>query len=391
MRTESSVYYGKEPFDLRLTVLRMLRRLPMMIGVTVLGTLLFGGGYYVKNVLLYDDVMYTATSTYQVSYVDEPSKSGDYYINDMTWNTYVDSKEFLDVVWNYLMAESKVYDSMFVTSTEQLANMIDVRLDSDLHVPCTVVTCASPEWTLMIAKSVEQTMIAEFAQGNEQVAAIEVIDPALVAEEVVPDVRPVRAFVLSAILSFFFVVVIVLLKEIGDDSIWLPATIRRRYGIAALGTINSPELKANLEFVLEGKKRIALCGMSQAVNPVEVAECLCTKAEKALIKECTKGLAEKEAGDFTKKCATSSAEKEVSDFTREWIPIPAPILCPEACRVMRKTDGVLLVVKAGKGAGKTLEYGLEYLATQDITVAAVLLWDADEWLLRTYYMLPVTT
>ena len=30
-------YYGKEPFDLRLTVLRMLYRLPLIVVVTFLG------------------------------------------------------------------------------------------------------------------------------------------------------------------------------------------------------------------------------------------------------------------------------------------------------------------------------------------------------------------
>ena len=54
---------------------------------------------------------------------------------------------------------------------------------------------------------------------------------------------------------------------------------------------------------------------------------------------------------------------------------------------MREADGLLLVVKAGKRAGKHLEYELEYLKTQEIGVSAVLLWEADEWLIRTYYML----
>ncbi len=353
MGEESSVYYGKEPFDLRLMVLRMIRNLPMIIGVTLLGTLLFGGGYYVKNVLLYDEVQYTVTSTYQVSYVDEPSKSGDYYINDMTWNTYVHSKEFLDAVWEYLQEESKKYSFSNLASTQQLETVISARLDSDIHVPCTVVTATSPELTLMIAQSVEQTMVGEFAEGNEQVASIEVIDPALVAEEVVPDVRPMRAFVLSGVLSFFFVVVILLLKEIGEDAIWLPATIRRRYGLTVLGTIHSAEGRVNFDYCFEKSVKIAVCAIDERVNPVEVSEAL----------------------------RRPGADKE-------YVSVPAPLVCPEACQAMREADGVLLVVRAGKGAGRALEYHLEYCRTQQITVTAALLWDADEWLIRAYYMLP---
>ena len=43
--------YGREPFDLRLTVLRMIRQLNIIAGFTLAGTLVFGGGYYLKNVL----------------------------------------------------------------------------------------------------------------------------------------------------------------------------------------------------------------------------------------------------------------------------------------------------------------------------------------------------
>ena len=32
-----------------------------------------------------------------------------------------------------------------------------------------------------------------------------------------------------------------------------------------------------------------------------------------------------------------------------------------------------------------LQYVMEYLLTQEISVTAALLWDADEWLIRMYY------
>lgn len=44
--------YAKEPFDLRLLLLRLGRNLWKILALTILGTVLFGGGYYVKNVLL---------------------------------------------------------------------------------------------------------------------------------------------------------------------------------------------------------------------------------------------------------------------------------------------------------------------------------------------------
>lgn len=357
------MWTGKEPFDLRLTVLRMIRKLHIILGVTLLGMLLFGGGYYVKNVLLYQDTTYEVTSVYRVSYVEEPSKSGDYYINEMTWNTYVDSKEFLDAVYAHLQELTIALDSVFVKSADELAEMIDAKLASDVHVPSTVVTTTSEGWTVFIAQAVEAAMVQEFVENNEQVSAIEVIDPAIKAREVVPDVRPLRAFVLSGLLSFFFGVVGFLLKELGEDGIWLPATLRRRYGLPTVGTQNSPELVSNLEFLLKEQEKIAVCPMDAAVNPTEVIAFL----QKKLINDATM----KQSNDKLRE--------------RQWISIPVTMLCPEGAEAMRECDGVLLVVKAGKHAGKALEYVLEYFATQEIKITAALLWDADEWLIRRYY------
>ena len=55
MQNMLDAYYGKEPFDLRLTALRLLRNLNKILLWTAVGTLLFGGGYYVKNVLFGPD------------------------------------------------------------------------------------------------------------------------------------------------------------------------------------------------------------------------------------------------------------------------------------------------------------------------------------------------
>ena len=81
------VSYGKEPFDLRLMCLRLCRDLWKILAVTVVGTLLLGGGYYVKNVVLQPDPGYAASSTYKVEYKENPNAAGAYYINEATWSS----------------------------------------------------------------------------------------------------------------------------------------------------------------------------------------------------------------------------------------------------------------------------------------------------------------
>lgn len=391
-----ALYYGKEPFDLRLALLRLVRKIWLIVAITIIGTLAFGGGYYVKNIVLQGESSYAATSVYKVNFVQEPSASGDYYINTMTWNTYAHSEEFLTPVWDRLNEMTKPMEETgaFAELTEspdeladspmKLADFITVDMESDIHVPSTIVTTGSPEWSLMLAKAVEETMVDEFVAGNEQVESIKVITPATDATKIVPDVRPVRALILSAILSCFFAIVVILLKEWADDSIWLPATLRKRYGLIPLGTVHSPELASNMNYVVADSTKIMVCSTDDTVDTKAVAELLTELAGQ--------NQEETDQNTFTvQKIDTLQAKESSEDageMKKQWIPVPAPLLCTETCTLLQQAEKVILVVPAGNHVGKTLEYVLEYFATQEITVSAVLLWEADEWLLRSYYRLP---
>lgn len=355
--------YGKEPFDLRLTVLRLIRNLDKIIVLTVVGTLLFGGIYYVKNVLLRPEPKYSVTSTYKVQYVVEPTKSGDYYINSATWNTLVHTQEFLEAVQSYMQEdtaeEGNASDSADFgkMTTEEISEAISATLPADFHIPTTTVVTDDPAKTVLIAGAVEQAMMKELVEMmSKEVTTVSVMDPGAQAKEVPLDARPARAFVLSGVLSFFFIIVFFLLKETGDDSIWLPATLRRRYGLAVLGTICSPELGENIKYLFADKKKIAVCCVDHKGNPAEVA---------AKLRE------------------AAADNKDV-----EWIPMPAPLLCPESFEALRKLDGILLAVSAGEHMGKPLEYVLEMLGQQDCRITAAMLWEADEALIRAYYCLP---
>ncbi len=358
-------YYGKELFDLRLTVFRLFRRLPLILGVTLAGTLLFGGGYFVKNVLLRGEKLYRVTSVYRVDYNVEDKDVNQVYINGATWNTYVHSQEFLDRVQSRLDQVRILMDSMTLyMDDETLAKYVECDLATDLRMPSVIVTAPNPRISECVARAVEAVMTEEFPELIREIDKIRVVDPAGEAREVIPDVRPVRALVLSGLLSFFFAVILLILKELNDDSIWLPAELGRRYGLKVLGTVESPELLENVKYLFEGKKTAALCTVQEDADPGRAAEAL---AE--ICRQSSKG----EAG-------------ETKDI--QWIPVPSLALCPESCRILRETEGVLIVVKAGRHSGRRLEYALDFLRQQDCQVTAALLWEADEKLIHWYYKLP---
>ena len=157
------------------------------------------------------DRTYAATSVYHVEYaVENQQDIANVYINEVSWNTYMQSEMFLDAVEGHL--ERSGGDTALVSGRE-LAAMIRAQVLSDLRMPSTVITSDSPEKSVEIARAVEAAMTGELADSIGEIASIALVDPGSEAEEVVRDVRPGRAFALSAVLSCFFAMVASALKR----------------------------------------------------------------------------------------------------------------------------------------------------------------------------------
>lgn len=342
--------YGKEPFDLRLTVLRMIRQWKKIVLVTLAGTLIVGGIYYANKVLLRSGKQYCAASVYRMDYSVDDKDIYLTMINSYTWNSYMHTEEFLNCVRKRLSGSS--WEDM---NNEELGGYIVGDIESDWRVPSTMVITDDMEKSTAIARAVEETLTLDFPEGIREVSSIRVMDHAGEAKEVIPDLRIARALILGAVLTFFFAVIILLLKELGDDNIWLPSTIRRRYGLKAVGTVKSRELTENICYLFAGAEQAAVCTVQKECDPAEVAD---------VIRE---ACADTDAGQIN------------------WYAVPSLLMCPEAAASLRKADGILLAVKAGAHAGKQLEYVMDFLTQQDLKITAVILWGADEVLLRWYY------
>ena len=350
-------YYGEEPFDLRLAVLRLFCRLPFLAGAVLLGTLLLGGGYYVKNVLLREENPYAVTSVFRVEYhVEEEKDVGTVFINEASWNTYIHSEMFLEWMEACLKEQGGPE-----TGAQVLQEMLRANLATDLRLPSVTVTGPSPEECVAVAQAVETVMTGELARQIREIASVMVVDPGDQALEVVPDVRVGRAVALGAVLSCFAVLTAVLLKEAGDDSIWLPSSLGRRYGLNCVGTLESRELWENLRyhFGCPGQedsfweRRIAVCPVQEGLDSAGVLEGLWR------------------AWGQEGQCC--------------WTALPSPQGSPQVCRELREAEGILLAVGAGCSGGRQVALVLSYLEQQDCQVTAAILWNADEKLIRRYY------
>ena len=334
--------WGKEPFDLRLTVLRMLRSLPGILLVTALITLLLGGGYFLKNVTFRQRV-YIAATTLFVEYADEDWATNGTYVNEYTWNAWLTQDEYTDRVLERLGG---------TISKEKLEKGLSAKVPSDLRMVTISFGSTDKAEAERVIKAAGDAMAEDFAKGMKDVAAIRVTDVDEGAENL-KTIKPVRAIILSAVIGIFTAVMLFLLKELIFERIWLPEELTRRFGIKNAGLPGTDGEAANLAHFFEGKTKVAICPATAEVD----SKALATKL---------------------------SCKEALKSIT--WIAEPAPLLSPESARSLKEADGVLLAVNAGEDV-KKLQLTLDFLAQQGVTVTASLLCEEDAWLLRCYYAL----
>lgn len=338
--------YAKEPMDMRLLVLRFLKKIWMIIGVSVLGTLLAGAGYYALKAAG-PFRQYQAQSMYFIDFATDPRLNDAYsYYNDYTWNVWISTDEFVDRI------QSKLTTQM---TDQELRGYLRADLPADLRMPVSIITTKEKELTMEIVKAAEETFL-EMPEFQREIEAVRVVNSPDEAFLVTGGKEVFRVCLLSFIGVFLFGSCIFLWYLIWDTSVFIPASFERRYGIPMLGTVESADLQVNFDYLLKDSSQIALTAVMGETDLNAVKEILLSKLE---VSEC--------------------------EMPQVITCVPAPIQCPQAVEALRKADGIILTVEAGMRNAKQIEYTLELFRKQDIRIHAALLWEADEALIKCYY------
>ncbi len=365
--------YASEPMDLRLLVLRLVGQSRKILLITLLGVLVLGGGYYLMEVALVP-TRYVATSLYQVEYRIDPITGNEYtYINGAAWNQWMGTKEFLDMLYQNLAGTEEAR-----IDRETMKGYLSASLQMNLSMPDTRVTTQDADLSVVLAAAVERTMV-DFAAVQKGIETIRVVDPAVEAYAY-SEARPLNACILSAVVTLFLTLVVLVLKELGDDAVWLPVTLRKRYGLKVLGTIESAGFAENVRYLLRGAKTVGVLPVGREQVPEDVLSALraAEVPEDAEAEAMSEDGTPRPAGPGEK--STMRLEKSLV-----WDALPCAELHPQVSGRIRTLDGLVLAVEAGPHMGRRLDAVLEYLHTQDCQVTAALLSHADETLLRCYY------
>ena len=338
----------KEPLNIKLLVLYLAKRIYVLAIGAVLGAILFGGGYYLKTYIFAPASIYVATSQLYLTYSKEV-KIDNIYINDYTWQTLAGSDACVDEVLKEL-PEGYTGD--------YLRSVVKAGLESDVRLVTVTVSCENPDEAVLIAHAYEKA-IAKLADRMEDVTEVQVFDSAKSAVKKSFDDRTLRMSVTGAVIGLVTALVLLLFVFAVDDSVYLPETTLIRYNIptllcfakkdTALSSWDEAAARNNLEAVLEGKTKVCLTDISAGSG--------CGAEDIKLWLEAIKKLSS--AADIIKAV---DGINQNADVLNE----------------IKSSDGVILLLRAGRNNGKIAERALDYLKIQKADILGFVLYDTDK-------------
>lgn len=220
--------YGREPLDTRLCLIRLIRKWWLLLLMTILGAVLFGGIYFVTHVVYGPAREYTAESEFYIEYKNAVTQEQQYtYYNKETWESLIHTDVFMDEIMAAVEAQASVDPAL----TKQAAReSIFATLLTDVRIVHVTVTANTSEQAMLLTKALEPA----FVKFGEIQREIDEIRPILIAEEAaltVVDNRTVRACILGAVVFAAFTLFFMYLYVVLDTSIYIPIEFERRFGI----------------------------------------------------------------------------------------------------------------------------------------------------------------
>ena len=349
--------YQKEPFDFKLFMMKMLGKWYQFLICTLVGAVLFGGVYYLYKVVYAPAREYQASATYYIEYVKDPVLTEQSsYFNAATLDSWLTMDVFTEQVLPKLGTELTV---------EELNDHIEMIMPSDVRVVVLNVVTDDPVLSMEILRAYNEAF-SVFAHNQREINHISVQDMSEEAQQIKADIRTQRAFVLGGVLGLVLGGIYIVLQYMLDDAVYLPSTLAKRHGLTVFGTGQSEEFTANVTYAIRNYKRVAVSVIG--------GQACCGKESSKSLSNVTPPLSE----------VLERLREMTSDV--EWIPVPAMTECPEAGEILRDCDALIVTVVSGVDKSGAIDRALAYYAQQEIKVAGAVLWNADEVLLKRYYI-----
>lgn len=355
--------YAREPINFRLFALNSLKKFWILPLVTFMCSILVGGVYYLNNVVFGEGHQYRATTIYYVTYEEDGAGEEYDYYNYFTWSEIVHTDEFVDGIYNAFGGE---------VSKEYILEKMSANLESDYRYLYTKSVSSTKEKAVELENEMAKLMVG-YADKRKEIKTIEVIDEADILEiEDVSLIFEKRAFIVGAVIGFLATIIFSIYYACVDTSVYLPATLEKRYGIPTLGAPSMEEFAANCKHFLGDKKSIAVISVDGEASQK-------TEEDRNILQPLYEG----EEIKALKERLGSEVEivKLSTPFDDKNQEKDSHVLEDG----MNNADAVVISVKAAGHNGKRVERILEQLDRTGIKVTAFMLVGEDKKLIRDYY------
>ena len=253
--------FAKEPFDLKLFVLRCIDNIKWILFGALAGALLVGGIYYLTNVTFGGRIPYQITHKLDVTYANDPDSGLEYsYYVAYTWNDWIKSDVFLS---------EQLKGNTLNMEAEEFQHYYEMTLPSDVRNPYLVITHPDKDMTEQLS-AVLLAGLEALAEEQQEIETITVIDtdgPMLQ----VRDIKTFRAVVLGAVIGTFFALFALAFRLILEESVYLPETFFYRYGIPVAGYVDeegnySGETKSGIEYLFAGLEKVGITAVEPELD-----------------------------------------------------------------------------------------------------------------------------
>lgn len=323
--------YAREPVDYRLFWLKMLKKIWILPVSALAGFVLIGAVYYMSKLCFGNGRTYQAETMYYIDFTLD--SAGDYtYLNQYTWGEVVKTDFFVDYLEEGFGG---------AVSREAIMEASYAGVESDVRYLYTRYKSRDREQALKGDKLLEEAVVA-YGEAQKEFNSITVIKAATEAKDV-SNIRLLTAAVLGACVGLFAAVVVLLVRETVDTSIYVPATLEKRYHVPALGAASMNEYEANCKAILGGFGKVCVAPGDESTDAAGV--------EIYVNHEACKN----------------------------------PVNTPSEIEKLKDAECVVVAVKAGAHNGKRLERTLEELGRINAHVVAFVLVGEDEKLIKKYY------
>lgn len=234
--------YSKEPFDLHLFVLLLIKKIWIILLGGILGGILFGGIYYLNNVTFGPGDIYEMVSESYLEYAYD--ENGEQYVifNQVTWESMIYSDDFIFPI----VLETGL-------EAEQIKESISATLLSDTRILTTTVEGLDKEVVEQINSALLKSL-QDFGENQRELVQIRSMlepDSASIQKQ---DIRVLNATILGLTIGILLSFFAVILYLIWDDRIHYPGIFESRYKTSVIGVYGTEFYNQNCAYFTEKEK-----------------------------------------------------------------------------------------------------------------------------------------